>query len=254
MGPLNWIIAVLGVLYLVTWFFQQTPLQNFLSSCCWSRARAGNLDPVAAEAQQTELNQLYRILYTPRVSMRSSSAVSSSNSPSGLASESAINALTIDLPGAEPSSAYLELSLIGDPVDTQRYHDLIKNSPPHNYKPPRPWRDMAPRWLYAGTCSWIPLNEGQGLRLSGPFSTEPGVLGTLPRTVSLRLRYRPPLTAMLGTKSCIGGERGIAFTLTDNDGVVALRDDPTPALDNAPIYPLGEGRPNAYFLQPKDKT
>jgi|SRR5471032_203570 len=254
MGPLNWIMFVLGVLYLITWFFQQTPLQNFLNFCCWSKARAGNLDPIAAKAQQDELNQLYGILYTPRVSMESSSVMGSSSGPSGLTSVSAINSLTIDLPGAEPSSAYLELSMIGDPVDTQRYRDLIKNSPTNNYQPPRPWRDMAQHWLSSSTCRWIPVKEGQGLRLSGPFSSVQGVLSTPPSTVSLRLRYRTPLTALLGARNFIGGERGVAFTLSDNGGVIALRDDPTPELDRVPSYPLDSEHSGSTYLQPKDRA
>ncbi|WP_368491734.1 toxin VasX [Pseudomonas sp. Hg5Tf] len=254
MGPLNWIIAALGVLYLITWFFQQTPLQNFLSACCWSKARAGNLEPIAAKAQQSELNHLYGILYTPRVSMESRSEVGSANGPSGLTSISSIDSLTIDLPGAEPNSVYLGLSLIGDPVDTQRHRYLIKNSLSKNRQPPRPWRNMVPHWLPSSSCCWIPAKEGQGLRLSGPFNTEPGVLSTQPSTVSLRLWYRTPLIAMLGADTFIGGERGLAFTLNDSGGVVALRDDPTPELDSVPRYGLGADRPGAYYLQPKDKT
>ncbi|MDR6917513.1 hypothetical protein J2X66_004392 [Pseudomonas sp. 3296] len=254
MGPLNWIMFVLGVLYLITWFFQQTPLQNFLNYCCWSKARAGNQEPIATKAQQDELNQLYGILYTPRVSAESSSVMVGSSGPSGLASQSVINALTIDLPGAEPSSAYLELSMAGDPIDTQASRDLIKNSPYSAYKPPRPWRDMAPHWLPGSTCRWIPANEGQGLRLSGPFSSVQGVLSTPPSTVSLRLRYRTPLTALLGARNFIGGERGVAFTVSGSGDVIALRDDPTPELDRVPSYPLDSERSGSTYLQPKDRA
>ena len=253
MGPLNWIIAALGVLYLISWFFQQTPVQNFLNACCWSKARARNLDPISAKAQQNELHALYGILYTPRVSMQSSSETGGSNGPSGLSFVSSINALTIDLPGAEPGTAHLELSMMGDPVDSQAYRYLIKNSPHNNYKPPRPWRDMAPHWLSSSECQWIPFQEGQGLRLSGPFKTQSNVLSTSPATVSLRLRYRTPLVAMLGAHNFVGGERGVAFTLTNNDGVIALRNDPTPELDRVPTYALGKGHPGAIYLQPKDK-
>lgn len=179
---------------------------------------------IAAKAQQDELNQLYAILYTPRVSMESSSVTAFSSGPSGMTYVSSIDSLTIDLPGAESSSTYLELSLIGDPVDTQAHRELIKNSRIDNYKPPTPWRNLAPEWLAHSNCNWIPFNEGQGLRLSGPFNTVPGVLGSKPRTVSLRLRYRTPLIAMLGASNFIGGERGVAFTLNDNSGVIALRD------------------------------
>ncbi|WP_283183437.1 toxin VasX [Pseudomonas svalbardensis] len=253
MGPLNWIIAVLGVLYLTAWFFERTPLQNFLSFCCWSKSRAIDLEPISPKAQQDELDRLYLILYTPRVSMQSSSESTADHGPSGLAFVSSINALTIDLPGAEPGSVYLELSMVGDPEDTQGYRHLIKNSPTSNFKPPRPWRDMTPHWLSSSVCQWIPFKEGQGLRLSGPFKELENVLRTKPSTVSLRLRYRTPLTAILGARTFIGGERGLAFTLNDTTGVIELRADPTPQLDRVPNYPLGEDHPGAMYLQPKDK-
>jgi hypothetical protein len=253
MGPVNWIILVLGVLHLITTLLQQTPLQNFLNFCCWSKVRANDLEPIAPKAQEDELDRLYFILYAPRVSMQSRSESTTGNGASGLAFVSAIKALTIDLPGAEPDSAYLELSMVGDPVDTQRYRDLIKNSRTDNYKPPRPWRDMTPHWLASSDCQRIPFKEGQGLRLSGPFNTLPNVLGTSPGTVSLRLRYRTPLIAMIGARSFIGGELGLAFTLNNATGVIALWADPTPELDRVPNYPLGEDHPGAIYLQPKDK-
>ncbi|MEX5688187.1 hypothetical protein [Pseudomonas silesiensis] len=138
-------------------------------------------------------------------------------------------------------------------TNTQGCRDLIKNSPIHHYKAPRPWRNMTPHWLSSSACQWIPHQEGQGLRLSGPFKELKSVLGTPPSTVSLRLRYRTPLTAMLGARTFIGGERGLAFTLNDTTGVIALWADPTPQLDRVPNYPLGEDHPGAIYLQPKDK-
>ncbi|WP_256578051.1 MULTISPECIES: hypothetical protein [unclassified Pseudomonas] len=253
MGPVNWVIAALGVLYLTAWIFEKTPLQHFLSTCCWSKARAGDLAPIAPKAQQDELDRLYLILYTPRVSMKSSARPARDDSFAGLKHVSAVDALTIDLPGAEPGSAYLELSMIGDPIDTQGYRHLIKNSPANGYKAPRPWRDLAPHWLSGSQCGWIPVKEGQGLRLSGPFKELANVLGSPPSTVSFRLRYRTPLTGMLGARTFIGGERGLAFTLNNDTGVVALRGDPTPELDRVPNYPLGDDHPGAIYLQPKDK-
>jgi len=253
MGPVNLLILMLGLLHLITTVFQQTPLQNFLSFCCWSKARAIDLEPIAPKAQQDELDRLYFILYAPRVSMQSRSEPTTDNGPSGLAFVSAIKALTIDLPGAEPSSVYLELSMVGDPEDSQGYRDLIKNSRTDNFKPPRPWRDMTPHWLSSSVCQWIPFKEGQGLRLSGPFNTLPNVLRTPPSTVSLRLRYRTPLTAILGARTFIGGERGLAFILNHSTGVIELRADPTPQLDRVPNYLLGEDHPGAIYLQPKDK-
>ena len=91
------------------------------------------------------------------------------------------------------------------------------------------------------------------MRLSGPFKELKSVLGTTPSTVSLRLRYRTPLTAMLGARTFICGERGLAFTLNDSTGVIELRADPTPQLDRVPNYPLGEDHPGAIYMQPKGK-
>jgi len=77
--------------------------------------------------------------------------------------------------------------------------------------------------------------------------------GRLPSSVSLRLRYRTPLLAMLGAPTFIGGEARLAFTLSDSTGVIALRNDPTPELDRVPRYRLGEDHPGASYLQPRDK-
>lgn len=90
------------------------------------------------------------------------------------------------------------------------------------------------------------------MRLSGPFKTVPNLFGSPPRTVSLRIRYRSPLTSIVGALSFIGGERGVAFTLSDATGVVALRNEATPALDKAKCYSLG-GQEYAVYLQPGNK-
>jgi hypothetical protein len=62
------------------------------------------------------------------------------------------------------------------------------------------------------------------------------------------------LTALLGARNFIGGERGVAFALSDNGGVIALRDDPTPELDRVPSYPLDSERSGSTYLQPKDSA
>ena len=112
---------------------------------------------------------------------------------------------------------------------------------------------MTPYWLSGSSCQWIPFEEGQGLRISGPFKEVKDLLSSPPSTLSLRLRYRTPLIAILGARSFIGGERGLAFTLNNATGVITLRNDPTPELDRVPNYPLGEDHLGAIYLQPKDK-
>jgi hypothetical protein len=70
-------------------------------------------------------------------------------------------------------------------------------------------------------------------------------------TRGLRVRYRTPLTAMLGAQHFIGGERGLAFTLNHSTGVTALWADPTPELDRVPNYPLGEAIPARFTCNPR---
>jgi hypothetical protein len=107
--------------------------------------------------------------------------------------------------------------------------------------------DQGADWLNGSQCTWIPVSEGQGLRLSGPFAR--------PLTrLSLRLRYHSPVALLAGMENVIGGPRGLAYTLSPNglltEGeVISLRtSDPTPELDRATPYRLD----NTAYLQPKD--
>ena len=248
MGPLNLLIAVLGVLYLIAWYFQQTPMQSFLNNCCWAKSRARDLKPINLDAQQDELNRLYGILYAPRISFESVEQSSVMSSLQSGVVNSPIKKLTIDLPGAEPNNVYLEISMVGNPLDTLAMRERIKSGE-GKYTPEEPMQDIGNYWIHASRCEWIQPNQGQGLRLSGPFNTVPDLYGSKPTTVFLRLRYDTPLTSMLGLHNFVGGDRGVAFTLSAATGVIALRNDPTPELDIAKRYPLG-GQQCSIFLQP----
>ncbi|WP_240890796.1 toxin VasX [Pseudomonas sp. TMW22091] len=239
MGPLNLLIAVLGVLYLIAWYFQQTPMQKFLNSCCWSKARASDLSPISVEKQQDELNRLYGILYTPRVSFKGRDEPVGANSYVGVKFTTFIDSLTIDLPGAELGNAHLEIAMIGNPVDSPAMWSRIKNGE-GRLRAEEPMQTLGDLWIKHSRCEWIPYTQGQGLRLTGNFlKVVPGVFVSQPSKVSLRLRYRTPLTSLLGALSYVGGERGVAFTVSSSSGVVELRNDPTPELDRAPNYVLG---------------
>ncbi|WP_167654231.1 toxin VasX [Pseudomonas saxonica] len=239
MGPLNLLVAVLGVLYLIAWYFQQTPIQKFLNSCCWSKARASELSPITIENQQDELNRLYGILYSPRVSFKGRDEPVGANSYVGVKFTTFIDSLTIDLPGAEPGNAHLEIAMIGNPVDSPAMWARIKNGE-GRLRAEEPMQTLGDLWIKHSRCEWIPYTQGQGLRLTGNFlKVVPGVFVSQPSKVSLRLRYRTPLTSLLGALSYVGGERGVAFTVSSSSGVVELRNDPTPELDRAPNYVLG---------------
>ena len=249
MGPLGFIIATLGVLYLISWYLQQTPMQNFLNYCCWSKARAKDLSPISFKDQQKELSRLYTILYAPRVSFVKRAELKGTSSHMGFLFTSYIDSLTIDLPGAEPGSVYLDITMIGNPRDTLAMRERVKNGEPR-LAAEEPMQDVGDVWIHSSSCEWIPADEGQGLRLKGPFKREvANLFASQPTKVSLRLRYRTPLTSMLGALSYIGGERGVAFTLSEISGVVSLRNDPTPELDKATRYTLN-GEQGSIYLQP----
>lgn len=231
MGPINLLLLALGGVYLFAWWRQSTPLQQYLANCCWSKARAGNTDPIPAEQQQREFDQLLTLLYQPRVSVDSKSQ----RVPGSLGdtvSLEAIQRLTIDLPGAEPSSVELELGLIGSPVP-DHFRMFRSNDQPN--------LDIGDLWLERSQCTWIPAEQGQGLRLSGAFRQAQVRL-------SLRLRYRNPLADLAGITT-LGGEQGLAYVLTAESAPIVLRPgEPTPELDRAQTYRLtGEN-----YLHPKE--
>lgn len=249
MGPVTILIAGLGVLYLIAWLFQQKPLQAFLANCCWSKQRARDLGPISTEAQQQEFAQLYRILYAPKVSVEVLNTPTYSAHPYIKRSLSVIRSLTLDLPGAEPHSTYLALAMIGDPIDRDTWDMQLEMNPLSTVAPPRLWCDVGKYWLAESRCSWIPHEEGQGLRLCGEFRLSNN-LSSHPANVSLRVYYRTPLISLLGEGAFVGGERGMAFTITHKDGVIALRDDPTPGLDSARHYLLSDQQQCSRYLQP----
>ncbi|MGO2284580.1 toxin VasX [Pseudomonas lundensis] len=234
LGPINVVLAVLGVFYVVSWFMQRTPLQNFLAHCCWSKLRAGKWEVIAHEAQAKELMELQNILFTPRLSFENGSSQEIVDNWDGFRYVSTVESLTVDLPGAGFYGSYVDISIVGDPVDTIAYRNMIKNNGSgHLVVPPRPMRDIGKYWIETSTCNWIPYKEGQGIRLSGLFNLVPDVLGTQPRLVSVRIRYRTPITSMLNLSEFIGGQEGLVFTCSPLIGLVAVRDAPTPELNKA---------------------
>lgn len=116
-------------------------MQKFLNDCCWSKSRAKELGPISFDEQQFELKHLYGILYTPRVSFEPVEANSVMSSLQSGEVSRAIKALTIDLPGAEPSNVYLDLSMIGNPLDIQAMRKRIKGGKGKN-SPEEPLQDI----------------------------------------------------------------------------------------------------------------
>ncbi|MGZ7456392.1 toxin VasX [Pseudomonas sp. Ma2-10] len=244
MGPLNLLLLGLGGLYLFAWFRQANPLQSYLANCCWSHRRADTHNFIAPQAQLDEINELMMLLYQPRLAMETRE-VRISGSMGDTITQDGINQLTIDLPGAAPGAAQIDLAMSGNLTPVSAGFGTGTRGTP---------TDLGSTWLNASQCTWIPVDEGQGLRLSGSF---PQPLTRL----TLRLSYLSPVALLAGVGATIGGAKGLAYTLSPNGGllspdgeIVTLRSgEPTPELDRASIHRLGPQQ-NPSYLKPKDKA
>ena len=249
-GPVNLLLAVFGVMYVIAWVMQQTPLQNFLSNCCWSKMRARDMSAISSEARTNELKELQDILFAPRLNFEGSTHKEMADNSDGFSYVSMVHSMAIDLPGANALNASLDISIVGDPIDTRAYRSRAENNDLDALiVPPRPMQDIGKYWIKTSTCDWIPYTEGQGIRLSGLFNVVPDILGSKPRIVSVRIRYRSPLTSLLDEPSFIGGAQGLTFTYSPSVGLIAVRDAPTPALDKAMRFRLS-AEENSEFLNP----
>ncbi len=244
MGPVNLLLLALGSLYLFAWLRQASPLQSYLANCCWSHRRASANKTIAPQAQLDEINELMVMLYQPRLAMETRE-VRISGSLGDTITQDGISQLTIDLPGAAPGAAQIDLSMSGNLTPVSAGFGTGTRGTP---------TDLGATWLNASRCSWIPVDAGQGLRLSGSF---PQPLTRL----SLRLCYLSPVALLAGVGATIGGSKGQAYTLSPNGGllspdgeIIILRPgEPTPELDRASIHRLGPQQ-NSRYLNPKDKA
>ncbi|GAB7529971.1 hypothetical protein PS3A_23820 [Pseudomonas sp. 3A(2025)] len=145
-----------------------------------------------------------------------------------------IGALSIDLPGATPENINLQVALTGDPVDYDSWMN-IRNK--NGFAKPEPiMQDLGGYWLKDSRCQWVPHQQGQGLRLIGPFKLIPNTFASLPRKLYLRVKYSTPLIKMLEVHRYIGGEEGLVFAVSTGDDVIPLRSAGTPALNQARLY------------------
>lgn len=244
MGPLNLLLLALGGLYLFAWFRQASPLQSYLTNCCWSHRRAKTNKGIAPQAQQDEINELMILLYQPRLAMETRE-VRIGGSLGDTITQDGISQLTIDLPGAAPGAAQIDLAMSGNLTPVSAGFGTGTRGTP---------TDLGATWLNATQCNWIPVDAGQGLRLSGSF---PQPLTRL----SLRLCYLSPVALLAGVGATIGGAKGLAYTLSPNGGllspdgeIITLRSgEPTPELDRAIVHRLGPQQ-NSSYLTPKEKV
>ncbi|MBD8575747.1 hypothetical protein IFR09_16865 [Pseudomonas syringae] len=250
LAPIILITAILGVIYLVASLFQRTPLQNFLSHSCWSHAKAKIPGPIDGKSQQEEMNHLLTLIYTPQISHEHIFDYALTDSRDGMKQHAYISGLRIDLPGATPETMNLQVALTGDPIIYDAWVDsrgkTVLGSPVHRM------RDIGEYWLKDLRCQWIPHEQGQGLRLSGPFKLITGTFLSLPRQLYLRVKYSTPLTTMLEIDPYLGGKHSLAFALSADGGVIPLRSSGTPVLDQARLHNI-RIQDNSMISLPKEK-
>lgn len=234
MIPIIYLTMLLGGLYIVSWILQRTPLQNFLSNCCWSKPQTKKPEPINTKAQQNEINRLLILLYTPQINYEKIVDYVLTDSMDGIKRQTYIGALSIDLPGATPENINLQVALTGDPVDYDSWMNIRNKN--GFAKPSHTMRDIGGYWLKDIRCQWIPHEQGQGLRMSGPFKLTPQTFASLPRKLYLRVKYSTPLTKMLEVDRYIGGEDGLIFAISTGDDVIPLRNAGTPVLNQARLY------------------
>ncbi|MBZ9785831.1 hypothetical protein K9857_30235, partial [Pseudomonas sp. REP124] len=160
--------------------------------------------PISPEAQLKEINELLVLLYQPRLSMETRE-VYITGSLGDTITQDGISQLTIDLPGAAPGAAQIDLAMSGNltPLSTG-FGDGTQGTP----------IDLGATWLRASQCSWTPIDAGQGLRLRGDFRR--------PLTrLTLRLCYLSPVALLAGVGITIGGAKGLAYVLAPNGGLLS---------------------------------
>ncbi|WP_312934606.1 toxin VasX [Pseudomonas sp.] len=236
MGPMNLLLLVLGTIYLIAWLLQASPLQNYLRKCCWSHGRSRVNKPISPQAQLDELNELTMLLYQPRLSMETRD-LHIHGSLDDTIIQSGISRLIIDLPGAAPGSAQIDLAMSGNVIPRSvGFGSGVRGTP----------TDLGASWLTASRCDWIPISAGQGLRLSGNFHWPLARL-------SIRLCYLSPIALLAHDGAVIGGARGLVYTLSPDDDIITLRsNEQTSELDRAAVHRLGPNH-NSSYLVPKDK-
>lgn len=106
--------------------------------------------------------------------------------------------LTINLPGATPENIIANVKILAQGT-----------------------RNLTPVWASSMQASWIPHQEGQGLRLT---STCAGLTAPL----YVQVFYQNPLVNLFTNQETVGGEQGKCYRFSANGKSVLLTDNELP--------------------------
>ncbi|WP_417607785.1 toxin VasX [Oceanimonas baumannii] len=207
-----WIILLqvaLGAGYAYLLLKQGSPLQNFLSDSCWGWRQRwnGNID--------AEQKALVELLFTPKVEVKKGwltllgDGIAYYTDPTGfkrwvwraLDGEhiTTFEQLSLDLPAAEPETTEVKIKI------------LAQGS-----------RDIGSIWMRRMKASWIPHEDGQGLRLSSDCEG-------LTTPLYIYVQYQNPIKNLFPEQETVGGGKGKCYRFNDKGEASLLTRDEYPA-------------------------
>lgn len=172
MGPIGLAILVVSIIYFLTWYFERTPLQNFLAKCCWSKTPKYP-DQTAIQLEE-DLTDLIELLFKPTLTgTYEAETIVKGQYGKYVQTENQfwLENIAIYLPSGEPQST-VSLTLKGMINKTQQ-PQLINN-----------------QWLERMYSEWIPAAQGQGLVLKA------NIARCDVRELEIALQYSNPLITL----------------------------------------------------------
>lgn len=151
-APIAWLLLIAGAFYLWAWSQQETPLQNFLSGCCWG-TRPKYPNPTDAQLVE-DLADLIKLLFKPTI-IGNYELASNPNAPSRWYRDgeyssvySRLKQLDIYLPAAD-QTAQVMLTL------KAKHSNVLDNA----------ISAITSDWQRRSKAEWIPHQIGQGIVL-----------------------------------------------------------------------------------------
>lgn len=203
-----WLILLqvgLGVGYAYYFLKQGSPLQNFLSDCCWGKRNRWKADTSA------EQQALVDLLFSPKVEAKKglvSVICDNVNSMMELSPAIAIQRMVLRPFGDKKVGTFEELIINLPGAIPERFNVKVKIVAQET-------RNLTPAWFRNMKTSWIPYQEGQGLRLSS-------ICEGLTTPLYVKICYENPMLNLFTDQKIVGGEQGKCYRFSANGESVLL--------------------------------
>ena len=235
--------VIAGALYMYVSLKQGSPLQNFISNCCWGIKNAWKDD------EDAEVQAFIDLLFMPKVKLRRSWKIRLDNSRGNIKNENEITskfvtalsegALTVTEVAREGTYGLItEADLTGtvrslfDALGMNSVSsfellslDLPGASPDSTVASVRIYSDefgdLGNKWLKNIKTEWIPYQEGQGIRVTANCE------GLTP-PIYVQVYYQNPLSGALSSEKSVGGEQGQCYRFKGSGEVTLIREKELP--------------------------